>query len=40
MDFDDELEPTCLEEVIKAFESDEEICFVYSNSVNVNFKED
>jgi hypothetical protein len=40
MDFDDELTTTCLEEIQKAFESDEWIVFVYSNSVNVNFNND
>lgn len=38
MDYDDELEPTALEETVKAFE-DPEVVFAFSNSVNVNFKE-
>jgi cellulose synthase/poly-beta-1,6-N-acetylglucosamine synthase-like glycosyltransferase len=38
MDHDDWLEPTALEETVKAFE-DEEVVFTYSNSVNVNYKE-
>jgi O-antigen biosynthesis protein len=36
VDHDDILMPTCLQKVQEAFDSDPEICFVYSNSANMH----
>lgn len=38
LDHDDFLTPDCVDEVRKAFDSNPDVCFVYSNSVNVDLR--